>query len=305
MSPALTLPAQPPPHGAPISAVPPVSVAEPPAGVAPIPLVCDSPHSGTDYPADFHHAVDRAALRQSEDTHVDALWAAVPHVGGTLVRAHFPRSYIDPNRDEADIDLSMFDGDWPFPVRPMPRSLELGMGLVWRLTPEGLPIYARRLSANEVAQRIAACWMPYRHALQTHLRQAAARFGGWWHLNLHSMPGNAYERLGLPPTRALADIVLGDRYGTTCDGAFLDCVKNAFTRRGYSVAVNDPYEGLELIRVNGQPSLNRHSLQVELNRALYMDEKTRQPSAGFERLQADIGAVLADIAAFVAAQARR
>lgn len=281
---------------------PPFSLFKPNIGTAPIPLVCDSPHSGTHYPEDFGHAIARSALRQSEDTHVDRLWADLPAVGASLVCANFPRSYIDPNRSVADIDLSMVEGLWPHPVHPSPRCLEQGNGLVWRLTPQHRPIYERLLSVAELNHRIDAYWAPYRQALHAQLERAAAKFGGWWHLNLHSMPSNAYERLGLPATRALADVVVGDRHGTTCDPAFTDLVARAFSARGYSVAVNDPYSGQELIRIAGQPSRNRHSLQVEFNRALYMDEGTREPNVHFGRLRADIASVAKDIASFVAAQ---
>jgi N-formylglutamate deformylase len=283
-------------------AVEPVIVIPPAKGAAAIPLVCDSPHSGTHYPADFGHAVERAALRRSEDTDIDALWSAVPAVGGVLVCAIFPRSYIDPNRDEADIDLSMIDGPWPHAVRPSARCLELGNGLMWRNTPEHFPIYTRRLSVEQAAVRIEQYWRPYRLALSAQLGSVAARHGGYWHLNLHSMPSNAYERLGLP-ARPLADVVLGNRQNTTCDTGFTDMVASAFKARGYSVAVNDPYEGVELVRLAGDPARNRHSLQIEINRALYMDESTRERSPRFDTLKADIDQVLASVRAYVEAAA--
>jgi N-formylglutamate deformylase len=279
--------------------VQPVIITPPTNPATAIPLVCDSPHSGTHYPEDFGHAVDRAALRRSEDTDIDALWAGVPAVRGTLVCATFPRSYIDPNRDEADIDLSMIDGPWPHAVRPSARCLELGNGLMWRNTPEHRAIYARRLSADEAARRIDMYWRPYRQALSTQLEEAAARHGGYWHLNLHSMPSNAYERLGLATTKPLADVVLGNRRGTTCDAAFTDLVAGAFKARGYSVAINDPYEGVEIVRLAGDPARHRHSLQIELNRALYMDEGTRERLPRFDALKADIDRVLAAVRAHV------
>lgn len=282
--------------------MPPFILCAPEAGVSPIPLVCDSPHSGTDYPSDFGHAVDRAALRRSEDTHVDTLWSAVPSWGGSLVCATFPRSYIDANRVETDVDVSMLDGEWPGPVDPSPRCVALGNGLVWRLTPEMLPIYDRRLGTHELAHRIEHYWRPYRRAVDEQLEQAAGRFGGYWHLNLHSMPSNAYERLGLPARRA-PDVVLGDLDGRTCEPEFLDVVRRAFADRGYGVSVNDPYKGQDLIRTAGRPGENRHSLQIEFNRALYMDEKTREPNAGFAALRADIGLVLREVACFVRTRA--
>lgn len=276
----------------------PVILTGPQAGVAPVPLVCDSPHSGTHYPDDFRYAVDHAALRRSEDTHVDTLWSGVPQVGGSLICATFPRSYIDPNRVESDVDVAMLDGPWPHPASPSPRCIEQGNGLVWRLTPEFLPIYDRLLSRDEMERRIHHYWRPYRQVVDDQLRRVAERFGGWWHLNVHSMPSNAYERLGMKPQR-LADVVLGDLDGSTCSPAFLDVVASAFKSRGYLVSVNDPYKGQDLIRTSGQPAKNRHSLQIEINRVLYMDEKTREPNAHFGTLKHDIDLVLREVAAFL------
>jgi len=264
-----------------------------------LPLVCDSPHSGTRYPEDYRHAIDRRALRMGEDTHIDRLWGHAPEVGATLVLAHFPRTYIDPNRALSDMDPSMIDGPWPGEAQPGPRTLALGMGLVWRQTPTRLPIYDRLLSVQEVQGRIDHCWRPYHAALRQACDGAVARWGSCWHLDLHSMPSNAYQRLGLPGHRKLADFVLGDLNGRSCDPSFRDWVSQVMREHGYQVSVNDPYEGQELVRVHGRPAEHRHSLQIEVNRALYMDEATREPHEGFERLRADIASMLGEIARFV------
>jgi N-formylglutamate deformylase len=264
-----------------------------------LPLVCDSPHSGTRYPADFRHAIERRALRMGEDTHIDRLWGHAPAVGATLVQALFPRTYIDPNRSLSDLEPSMLDGPWPGEAEPGARTLALGMGLVWRQTPTRLPIYDRLLGVDEVQRRIATCWRPYHAALQRACDDAVARWGSCWHLNLHSMPSNAYERLGLPGHRKLADFVLGDLNGRSCDPSFRDWVCEVIRKHGYEVSINDPYEGQELVRVHGRPAEHRHSLQIEVNRALYMDEATREPHEGFERLSADIASMLVEIARFV------
>jgi len=281
-----------------------VTVTGPAPGATAVPLVCDSPHSGTDYPPDFGHAIARAALRRSEDTDVDALWDSVPAAGGTLVCALFPRSYIDANRDESDIDVSMIEGEWPAVARPSQRCTALGNGLVWRKTPELRDIYDRRLTVQEVHGRIERYWRPYHAALADQLAHAAEGHGGWWHLNLHSMPSNAYERLGLVSRGPLADVVLGDRGGTTCAPEFLAAVKAGFEAEGLRVTVNDPYEGAALVRLAGNPAAGRHSLQVEINRALYMDEATRERSAGFGLLKAAIDRVVVRVADFVAQEAQ-
>jgi N-formylglutamate deformylase len=269
------------------------------APVAPaVPLVCDSPHSGTDYPEDFGHAVPRALLRRGEDTHVEALWQAVPAVGGTLLAAHFPRTYIDCNRTEDDLDPELLDGPWPGPLNPGEKT-RLGFGLVWRNVGAGKPIYDRRLTVAEVRNRIDRYYRPYHAALAEQIERCTQRFGGVWHLNLHSMPNDAYQRLQIDSPHPLADFVLGDRDGTTCEPGFVEVVERELRGRGYTVARNDPYKGVQLIARIGQPVLNRHSLQVEIRRPLYMDEATRERNAGFAQLQQDLAGLAQRLTAYV------
>lgn len=263
-----------------------------------IPLVCDSPHSGTGYPADFGHAVPRALLRRGEDTHVEALWEAVPAVGGTLLAAHFPRTYIDCNRTEQDLDPELLAEPWPTPLEPGEKT-RLGFGLVWRNIGAGKPIYDRPLTVAEVRNRIDSYYRPYHAALADSIEQAAQRFGGVWHLNLHSMPNDAYQRLQIDSPHPLADFVLGDRDGTTCEPAFVDLVERELRACGYTVARNDPYKGVQLIARIGQPARNRHSLQIEIRRPLYMDEATRERNEGFARVQRDLTFLLETLASHV------
>ena len=268
---------------------------------APAPLVLDSPHSGEDYPDDFDCAVPRALLRQAEDTHVARLWRGALAHGATLVEAHFPRAWIDANRSLEDIDPALFaPGEaWPGPVR-LTRKTAQGIGLVWRLARGGVPMYARPLSVAEVERRIERCWRPYHEALARALDERHAAFGAVWHVNCHSMPAvgdvNADD-----PGRERADVVLSDRDGTTCDAAFTRLAHDLFAARGYSVAVNDPYKGVELVRKHGRPAERRHSLQVELKRTLYMDEATLAPTAGYARLERDLAGVARELAAFARA----
>lgn len=268
-----------------------------PAGPA-VPLVCDSPHSGTAYPSDYTHAVPRALLRRGEDTDVEALWHAVPAVGGTLLAAHFPRTYIDANRNEDDLDPDLLDASWPTPLNPGEKT-RLGFGLVWRNIAAGRPIYDRRLTVAEVQNRIASYYRPYHAALSQAIEGTAQRFGAVWHLNLHSMPNDAYQRLQIVSPNPLADFVLGDRDGTTCEPAFVDLVERELRARGYTVARNDPYKGVQLIARIGQPARRRHSLQVEIRRPLYMDEATRARNANFTRVQEDLTSVLGVLAGYV------
>ena len=268
-----------------------------PTGPA-VPLVCDTPHSGTAYPADYGHAVPRALLRRGEDTHVEALWEAVPAVGGTLLAAHFPRTYIDCNRTEDDLDAELLDGPWPTPLEPGPKT-RLGFGLVWRNIGAGQPIYDRPLTVAEVRNRIESYYRPYHAALAQAVEDTARRFGAVWHLNLHSMPNDAYERLKIQSPHPLADFVLGDRDGTTCEPGFVDLIERELRARGYTVARNDPYKGVQLIARIGQPALRRHSLQVEIRRPLYMDEATRERNARFAQVQRDLAGVLESLSAYV------
>jgi N-formylglutamate deformylase len=266
-------------------------VLRPEAGA--LPIVVDSPHSGTDYPPDFGAALPLERLRQSEDTFVHELWGAAPQHGATLIAARFPRCYIDPNRGLEDIDEALLEDAWPGPVAAS-RKTELGIGLVWRLC-AGEPIYARRLAAVEVRQRIERCWRPYRETLDAALHEAAARHAQRWHLNVHSMPDDSYRRLGLPE-KPLADFVLGNLDDTTCDESTIGLVEAALAGHGFSVARNDPFKGVEIVRASGRPQQGWHALQIEVKRSLYMDADF-QPHAGYARVQAAATAVLAALAA--------
>jgi N-formylglutamate deformylase len=268
-----------------------------------LPLVFDSPHSGEHYPDDFDHAPPRAEVRRAEDTHVARLYACVPRHGATLVEALFPRAYIDPNRNLADIDLELIDGAWPGPVATSRKTAQ-GIGLVWRVARDGAPMYARRLAMDEVQGRIDRYYLPYHAALAAELDAAHGAFGAVWHVNCHSMPAvgdaNADD-----PGRARADFVLGDRDGTTCSAEFTQAVAAILRGFGYDVAINDPYKGVEIVRRHGRPGENRHSLQIELNRRLYMDETTLAPNGGYPYLERNLDRLVAELASFARAQLRK
>jgi N-formylglutamate amidohydrolase len=263
---------------------------------APIPLVLDSPHSGTAYPDDFDHLPSREIVRQAEDTHVEALYAAAPRVGATLIEALFPRAYIDPNRHHADVDPALLSDPWTGPMTPS-RKTELGIGLVWRLAHGGVPMYGRKLSSAEVRHRIAHFYDPYHESVAAALDERHARFGVVWHLNCHSMPAVG-DVMSEDPGRERADFVLGDRDGTTCAPEFTAFVATTLRGFGYDVAINDPYKGVELVRKHGRPGERRHSLQIEINRRLYMDESTLERHSGFEGLQANLERLLTALRGF-------
>jgi N-formylglutamate deformylase len=255
------------------------------------PLVLDSPHSGVNYPEDFRHACDPRALRRAEDTHVEKLYDFAPSLGAAWIEALFPRSYLDVNRGTTEIDVSLFSEPWPDPVETDPQALakvRLGKGLVWRITDEGAPIYERKLSVEEVRSRIDRCWRPYHEAVRAAVDAAHARHGYCIHLNCHSMPAVASKYATEFPGLVHADFVIGDREGTTADPRLSRLVCDHLRGRGYSVEYNHPYKGVELVRRHGDPARQRHSIQVEINRRLYMDEQTLEPHEGFEPLKRDL-----------------
>jgi N-formylglutamate deformylase len=266
---------------------------------ASVPLVLDSPHSGTDYPDDFRPAVGREALRAAEDSFVDDLYASAPGFGATLVAARFPRSYIDPNRSILDIDTSLLDAPWPGPAIAG-RKTELGIGLIWRILDSGEAIYGRKLSVAEVKQRIVGYHQPYQKAVKDALDRAHAHFGAVWHLNCHSMPAVSGRISEEGPGKPRADFVLGDRDGTTCAPEFTTLVAETLRKMGYDVKINDPYKGVELVRAFSDPKANRHSLQVEVNRRLYMDEKTRERLPSYGELKANLDRLVAELAKYAA-----
>lgn len=273
---------------------PPVDVRRP-EGAA-LPIVVDSPHSGAVYPPDFDYAAPFERLRQGEDLYVDRLYANAPRQGATLVAAQFPRAYVDPNRVLADIDEALLDVPWPGPVAAGPKTA-LGIGLVWRQLGDE-PIYARKLTVAEVQQRIDRCWRPYHAALDEAVESAYARFGAVWHLNVHSMPDDSYQRLKLP-VKPLADFVLGDLDGRTCGPEVVALIERVLRDHGYSVARNDPFKGVGIIERIGRPSEARHSLQIEVKRSCYADVARHAPNEGFERVQRAIDAMLDALAAHV------
>jgi N-formylglutamate amidohydrolase len=267
----------------------------------PAALVLDSPHSGTEYPSDFEHLPPREVVRQAEDTHVAELYAMAPEFGATLIEALFPRAYIDPNRALSDMDAALLSEPWLRPLSPSHKT-ELGIGLIWRLAQGGVPMYARPLTVAEVERRIAQCYEPYHAAVAAALDERHRQFGAVWHLNCHSMPAVG-DVMSDDPGRPRADFVLGDRDGRTCEAELTAFVASTLSGMGYDVAINDPYKGVELVRKHGRPAERRHSLQIEINRRLYMDEVSLARTAGFGALQADLVRLIEALADYVRARA--
>ncbi|MFK7838753.1 MAG: N-formylglutamate amidohydrolase [Bdellovibrionales bacterium] len=265
------------------------------------PLIFDSPHSGNHYPDDFDFACDRLTLERAEDNHVDDLFNECTNHGAHYLCAHFPRSYVDVNRKHDDIDMELLKEEWmgDFDINPTSRS-HAGIGLIRRLVRPGIPIYNRDLTSEEIIYRIERYYRPYHNTLADLIETAHYNFGQAWHVNCHSMPAaSAYPRqvislMGNKPKPS--DFVLGDRDGTTCDPAFTRALRDFIKGLGYTVTINDPFKGVELIEKYSNPTSGYHSIQIEINKALYMNEETNERNANYNQLKSHI----TDITAFIA-----
>ena len=261
-----------------------------------LPVVFDSPHSGSDYPDDFWYSCPFDLLRQAEDAYVDELFGFAPKTGATLISALFPRSYIDVNRAVEDIDSQLLEEPWPGPVSPSEKT-RVGMGLVRRVCKPGVAMYDHKLTVREVRNRIDRYYRPYHRALTEAVEDAHRAFGAAWHVNCHSMPSSGRPH-GPASSWERADFVLGDRDGSTCTPSFRRMIQATLERMGYEVRINDPYKGVELVRRFGHPRRGYNSIQIEINRRLYMNEETLERSYNFPRLKRDIDTLVKSIAAF-------
>ncbi|WP_237479181.1 N-formylglutamate amidohydrolase [Lichenibacterium dinghuense] len=249
-----------------------------------VPLLYDSPHSGRFHPADWDSPQPRLALRRGEDAYVDELVAPAVDVGATVLTALYPRSYIDANRAADDIDPDLIEGPpWPG-ARPSEKS-RLGLGLIRRLIVPGVPVYSRRLRHEEVRARLDGVYVPYHAALKGEIARLVERFGRVWHVDWHSMKskGNAMTPDGEGAARP--DFAVGDLDGASADPAFSGFVVRTLRDLGYSVGHNVPYKGAEIVRRYGRPADGVHTLQIEVNRALYLDEGAVARTGGFEPLR--------------------
>src|SRR5690242_58271 len=263
---------------------PPFEILEPahPAG----PVVFNSPHSGSIYPHAFLSAtrLDMAALRRSEDSFVDELIAGVVTRGYPLMRAHFPRCYVDVNREPYELDPRMFDGRLPSFANTRSMRVAGGLGTVARVVGEAQEIYGARIPVDDAIRRIEGLYKPYHRALRRLFTRLHRAFGAAVLIDCHSMPSTA----GAKDERPRADIVLGDRYGTSCVPAVVETIEATLRAQGYSVSRNKPYAGGFITEHYGNPAAGLHAIQLELNRALYMDERRFERSSSFARLANDL-----------------
>lgn len=249
------------------------------------PLLFNSPHSGAVYPGAFVEAsrLDAVSLRRSEDMFVDELFAPVTEFGLLMLRAHFPRAFLDVNREPFELDPAMFADDLPDYVNSRSLRVSAGLGTIARLVSDGADIYRKPLQVDEALARIEALYHPYHAVLSQLLRQLHRRHGFAVLVDCHSMPS-----LPLRDLHRRADIVIGDRFGTSCMAMISDVIEQSLTEAGYKVARNRPFAGGFITEHYGQPAQAVHAIQIEINRALYMDERTYQPHRGFMQLQQDL-----------------
>lgn len=254
---------------------------------APTPLVFASPHSGRDYPEEMMAAaaLDATAIRRSEDAFVDELIAGAPEQGAALLAARFARAYMDVNREPFELDPAMFADELPEFARARTARVAAGLGAIARIVSEGQEIYARKLTFAEARARIERAHRPYHAALARLLGEAHAAHGLAVLIDWHSMPAAAARQSG---RLGSCDMVLGDRFGAACSAALTNRVEAELVRLGYRVARNTPYAGGYTTEHYGRPARRTHALQIEINRALYLDEARLEPTAGFAALKADL-----------------
>ena len=248
-------------------------------------LVFASPHSGRDYPKDFvaASALDPIALRRSEDSYVDELFAAAPRFGAPLLKALFPRAFIDANREPFELDPAMFVDELPSYANAQSGRVAAGLGTIPKVVSNGREIYRAKLTFAEAAKRIGVYYRPYHQALAGLVEETLERFGFCILIDCHSMP-SVGGPLDPDAGRGRADFVLGDCFGNACEDRITAAVEGALRAQGHSVVRNKPFAGGYTTRHYGTPAKGVHALQIEINRALYMDELTIERGDGIDRL---------------------
>ena len=262
---------------------PPFEILEPEESRGPV--IFNSPHSGCVYPREFLIAsrLDLTTLRRSEDSFVDELFAGVVRRGHPLMRAHFPRCYVDVNREPYELDPRMFDGRLPSFANTRSMRVAGGLGTIARVVGDSQEIYGRRLAVDDALRRIEALYKPYHRALRRLFTRVHRDLGAAVLIDCHSMPS-----AGGRDERPRADVVLGDRYGTSCAPAISETIEATLRSLGYSASRNKPYAGGFITEHYGSPAAGLHSIQLEINRGLYMDERQYERSASFDQVGADL-----------------
>lgn len=257
-------------------------------------VIFASPHSGRAYTEDFLRQIilNEQEIRSSEDAYVNDLFADVPQYGAPLLLAQAPRAYIDLNRGPEELDGAVVSGVRRVAHNPRIAS---GLGVIPRVVSNGRAIYNGKLPLEEAHARISTVWRPYHDTLQSLMDEAHTAFGEAILVDCHSMPHEALENVG-PPGATRPDIVLGDRFGASAASSIVERVEAAFASAGFKVARNMPFAGAYICQHYGRPSRRHHAVQVEINRSLYMNEKTIKPNASFSSFKDTLNSVIAEIA---------
>ena len=258
-------------------------------------VVFASPHSGRAYPPAFlrRALLNEREIRSSEDAFVDQLFSCVPDHGAPFLTAVAPRAWLDLNRAPEELDPALIEGVRRVSHNPRVAS---GLGVIPRVVANGRAIYRGKITLDEAHERITGYWRPYHDQLQTLLDESQARFGEAILIDCHSMPHEALENVG-PPGAPRPDVVLGDRFGAAAAGSVVDQVEAAFASAGLRVARNMPFAGAYITQAYGRPSRHQHAVQVEIDRALYMDEATLLPNGQFEAFRKLLRGVVAELTA--------
>jgi N-formylglutamate amidohydrolase len=275
------------PHAVPSAFFPSYDVLRPAQQSAP--FVFSSPHSGRIYPAEFLalSRLDPLTLRKSEDCLIDHLFRPVANLGAPLISARFPRAYLDLNREPYEIDPDLVDEPPPPHANSQSVRVAGGLGTVARIVSDGEEIYRERLPLRSVMARVEQLYFPFHSELSRLIEETRQQFGYAILIDCHSMPSTAMT----PGGGQRPDIVIGDRFGASCDSRLAGLVREAFRSKGYGVQMNRPYAGGYITEHHGRPTRGVHALQLEINRGLYLDELTLQPNAGYPVLEADLKSV--------------
>ena len=260
-------------------------------------FVFNSPHSGRIYPELFlsMSRLDRLSIRRSEDHYVDELFAGVVQMGAPLLAAHFPRAWLDVNREPYELDPRMFDGPLPAFANIGSMRVAGGLGTIPRLVAENMDIYRGRMSVEEGLSRIEGVYRPYHANLRRLIAQTHVQFGKAILIDCHSMPANVRVASG---TRR-PDIIIGDRYGASAAHDLSRAAVSFLSGLGYHVVRNKPYAGGFITEHYGRPGRGLHALQIEINRGLYVDETSLEKTSGFDLLKADLEEFAGQMMAYV------
>jgi N-formylglutamate amidohydrolase len=262
------------------------------------PLIFASPHSGRRYPPELLRMsrLDRHALRQSEDGYVDLLFASAPQFGAPLLRALFPRAWVDVNRARDELDQRMFADPLPSTADTRSTRVRAGLGVIPRIVADGQDIYDRKLKFFEARRRLTECYDTYHRELGALVADALSRFGCAVIIDCHSMPSAG--ALPYRENERPLDIVLGDRFGASCSGVITAAAEETLADLGYQVSRNAPYAGGHVAAAYGRPLEGVHVLQIEINRALYLDERRIARTEGFDRLKDHLKVLMAALSRF-------